>query len=82
MSSMTFLINDQSTGGGTPVVEVTITEQVDGTVKIQLKQLLGTNFYLGDLRGFFFDIAEDLIGSLDVVSATKRLADGQWVAAD
>src|SRR5688572_12170134 len=81
MASMTFLINDQSTGGGTPVLQVTITEQEDGTVKIELKQLLGTNSYLGDLRGFFFDIGEDLIGTLDVVSASKQLASGQWTTA-
>lgn len=62
MATMTFLINDSSTGGNTPVVQVTITENLDGTLTFTLTQLAG---YVGDLRGLFFDVAdESLIGSL------------------
>lgn len=62
MASMTFVIDDQSTGGNAPKVQVTITELGDGRVKIELIQLKGVNFYLGDLRGFFFDVANGVKG--------------------
>ncbi len=62
MSEMTFLINDSSTGGNTPIVQVKITENTDGTLTFLLMQLAG---YVGDLRGLFFDIADELlIGTL------------------
>ena len=66
MSSMTFLINDSATSGGTnPVLQVTITENPDGTVTFSIIQLDTAGSYLGDLRGLFFDLAdESLIGSL------------------
>jgi Bacterial cadherin-like domain len=68
--SMTFVINDASTGGGNPQVQVTITENADGTVTFNVTQLGGVGAYLGDLRGFFFDIAdESLIGSLTTSSS-------------
>ncbi len=69
MGSMTFLINDSSTGGSTPVVQIVITENADGTVTFTVTQLAG---YVGDLRGLFFDIAdESLIGSLSASSAAN-----------
>ena len=62
MSSMTFLINDTSTGGTTPVVKIVITENADGTVTFVVTQQAG---YVGDLRGLFFDVADEtLIGTL------------------
>ncbi len=66
MSSMTFLINDSATSGGTnPVLQVTITENADGTVTFNIIQLSTAGSYLGDLRGLFFDLADErLIGSL------------------
>ena len=80
MAEMTFTINDQSTGGVTPVVQVTICENGDGTVTIRLTQVGGTMAYLGDLRGFFMDLAhEALLGSLSVTSSTMTLADGTFV---
>ncbi len=67
MASMTFLINDSSTGGNVPTVRLVITENADGSVTIDVTQLNG---YVGDLRGLFFDIAdESLIGTLSVVAA-------------
>ena len=59
MSSMTFIINDQTTKSlsTNPRVQVTITENGDGTLKFDIIQLGGVNAYLGDLRGFFFDFA-------------------------
>src|SRR5687768_9195679 len=65
MRSMTFLVNDRSTGSGpTPAVAVTVTENADGTLSISLNVVGGVT---GDLRGFFFDVAsESRIGTLSV----------------
>ncbi|MCL6699679.1 VCBS domain-containing protein, partial [Sphingomonas sp. NSE70-1] len=81
MADMTFTINDQSTGGGTPVVQVNIRENADGTVTITLTQLLGAMNYLGDLRGFFMDLAnEGLLGTLSVSGSKMTLANGSVVS--
>jgi VCBS repeat-containing protein len=66
MRSMTFLVNDRATGGGpTPAVAVTVTENADGTVSISINVVGGVT---GDLRGFFFDVAnESRIGTLSVI---------------
>jgi VCBS repeat-containing protein len=69
--TMTFVINDASTGGGNPQVQVTITENADGSLSFHVAQLVDPNggSALGDLRGFFFDLHdEDLIGSLSTSS--------------
>ena len=65
MRSMTFLVNDRATGSGpTPAVAVTVTENADGTVSISINVVGGVT---GDLRGFFFDVAnESRIGTLSV----------------
>jgi len=78
MPSMSFLINDQSTSsGGAPTVKVTVTENADGTLTFKIEQLVAAGNYLGDLRGLFFDLAnEGLLGSLQVTSATRYLANG------
>ncbi len=69
MASMTFVINDTSTGGATPAVQITITENPDGTVTFSIVQLVGAGAYLGDLRGFFFDVADEtLINTLSTTA--------------
>ena len=80
MSQMSFFINDQSTGGSTPVVKVTITENLDGTVTIGIEQIVAAGNYLGDLRGFFMDLNESLLGSLSVTGSALTLANGSTVA--
>src|SRR5688500_16293705 len=80
--SMQFLVDDSSTGSANPAVQVTITENADGTVTFVIVQLVAAGNYLGDLRGFFFDLAqESLLGTLSVTGATKTLADGTNVSA-
>lgn len=69
--SMTFKINDASTETGFPGTWVVLTEQIDGTISASLKQEAGV---IGDLRGFFFDVAdESLLGSLAVNAGTRFL---------
>ena len=70
MSSMTFVINDSSTGTSNPLVQVNIVQNGDGTVTFTVTQLVYAGAYLGDLRGLFFDLGrESLIGTLSVVGA-------------
>ena len=65
MPSMTFVINDNSIGARQPRIQVTITENPDGTLTFDIVQLAAAGAYLGDLRGFFFDVADEaLIGTL------------------
>jgi hypothetical protein len=65
MSSMIFVINDDSIGARKPRVQVTITENNDGTLRFDIIQLSSGGSYAGNLRGFFFDIGrEALIGSV------------------
>ena len=53
----------------------------DGTVTIRLTQLLAAMNYLGDLRGFFMDLAnEGLLGTLSVSGSQLTLADGSVVS--
>lgn len=60
--TMTFQINDASTGSNNPAVFVTITENTDGTLSFNVTQ---TGGIIGDLRGLFFDVAdESLIGTM------------------
>src|SRR5687768_7234371 len=70
VAEMTFLINDASTETGTPVIKVVISENADGTVTFAISQLAAAGACLGDLRGLFFDLAdESLIGSLSATSS-------------
>ena len=55
MSSMVFLISDSSTGGIAPVVQVSITENSNGSLSFVLTKWPA----VGDLRGFFFDLADE-----------------------
>src|SRR5262245_7581364 len=69
MNTLTFLINDSSTGANTPVVKIVITENVDGTVTFVVTQQAG---YVGDLRGLFFDVADErLVGTLSASAAAN-----------
>ena len=76
MSSMTFVVNDTSTGGNNPLVQIDITENPDGTLTFNVTQLVFAGGYLGDLRGLFFDVAdESLIGSLSIMGAPTYLTE-------
>src|SRR4051794_40860529 len=75
MSSMTFIINDASIDTTNPKIQVTITENGDGTLNFDVVQLDTAGAYLGDLRGFFFDVAnEALINKLQVLSASATVS--------
>src|SRR3954469_4959324 len=76
MRSMTFLVNDSSIASGpAPAVSVTITENGDGTVSFSIASIGGTT---GDLRGFFFDVAnESRLGSLSVVPISPGFTEFQ-----
>lgn len=74
MSTMTFQINDASTDGSNPAVWVTITENPDGTLSFNVTQQGGI---VGDLRGIFFDIAdESILKSLVVTAASTDIRIG------
>src|SRR5690606_29912126 len=78
MTTQTCLVNDSSTSGNIPAIEVTLVQNADGTVTFTITQLVYEGAYLGDLRGIFFDIArEELIGTLTVVGATNNLTELQ-----
>lgn len=59
--SMTFQINDGSTGGVNPAVFITITENANGTLSFNVTQEGGV---IGDLRGLFFDVNAVADGAL------------------
>ena len=65
---MTFRINDASTSSTSyPKVWVTITENSDGTLTFSVTQEDGN---IGDLRGLFFDFADEtILSSLTITSA-------------
>lgn len=75
MSTMTFQVNDASTSGGYPAVWVTITENANGTLTFNVTQEGGI---VGDLRGLFFDIADESILKtlvVDALSGDIRIGD-------
>lgn len=71
--TMTFVINDASTGGNNPQVKVTITENGDGTLSFKIEQLVVAGAYVGDLRGFFFDLPNAQEGALAGMTATNQV---------
>ncbi len=74
MTTMTFQINDASTGSTNPAVWVTITENADGTLMFNVTQEGGI---IGDLRGLFFDVAdESILNSLVVTAASTDIRIG------
>jgi VCBS repeat-containing protein len=68
MATMTFRINDASTSGAYPAVWVTISENIDGTLRFDVTQEGGL---VGDLRGLFFDLADESILQSLIVSAAS-----------
>lgn len=74
MATMTFQINDNSTGGTNPAVWVSVTENTDGTLTFNVTQEGGV---IGDLRGLFFDVAdESILSSLKVIAASTDVRIG------
>lgn len=74
MATMTFQINDSSTGGTNPAVWVTVTENSDGTLTFDVTQAGGV---VGDLRGLFFDVAdESILSSLKVIATSTDIRMG------
>src|SRR5438874_7936570 len=68
MRSMTFQIDDRSTERVVPALFVTITENESGSLSFALN-VAGS--YTGDLRGFFFDVADErVIGTLAVTNTS------------
>lgn len=68
MASMTFQINDASTGSTNPLVWVTVSENSNGTLTFNVTQGSGV---IGDLRGLFFDVADESILNSLIVSAAS-----------
>lgn len=74
MATMTFQINDASTGGTNPAVWITVTENANGTLAFNVTQEGGV---IGDLRGLFFDVSdESILGSLKVISTSTDVRIG------
>lgn len=74
MATMTFQINDASTELGYPAVWVSITENADGTLTFKVWQEGGI---VGDLRGLFFDVAdESILKSLVITAASTDIRIG------
>lgn len=74
MATMTFQINDASTGSTNPAVWVTITENANGTLSFNVWQEGGI---IGDLRGLFFDVAdESVLKSLVITAASTDIRIG------
>ena len=72
MRTMTFQINDK-TIGNSPAVWVTIAENADGTLSFSITERGGI---VGDLRGFFFDVAdESLVGTLSVAPTSAGFSE-------
>lgn len=71
MATMTFQINDASTSDNYPAVWVTLTEGPAGTLGFSITQEGGI---IGDLRGLFFDVAdESILSSLRVTAASPDI---------
>lgn len=74
MATMTFQINDASTDATKPAVWVSIAENANGTLSFNVWQDGGI---VGDLRGLFFDMAdESLLKSLVVTAASPDIRIG------
>ncbi|NQV70647.1 MAG: hypothetical protein HQ498_11535 [Pseudohongiella sp.] len=69
MATMTFKIDDASTENTIPSVWVTITEREDGGLDFQVNQEEGI---IGDLRGLFFDVADENILNTLIVNANSK----------
>jgi Ca2+-binding RTX toxin-like protein len=76
MAEITYVINDRAIGSGNPLAQIRIVENAPaGTLTFTVSQLTAPGAYLGDLRGLFFDVAdESLIGTLKA-SAARHLTE-------
>jgi VCBS repeat-containing protein len=80
MASMTFQINDGTASSVNPAVWVTITENADGSLAFSVTQSGGI---IGDLRGLFFDLAdESLLASLVVTAPSPDIRLGNDTIRD
>lgn len=67
MRSLTFTLDTQTGSDAMAPASVTITEQEDGTLSFTLSNEGDGDTLIGDLRGLFFDVADDsLLGTLNV----------------
>jgi len=70
MRSVTFTLNMQTGDDGMAPVTVTITELGDGTLLFELTNVDDGDDLIADLRGLFFDVADDgLLGTLEFLGA-------------
>src|SRR5688572_26123817 len=75
MASMRFFLGDIATADA-PLAQITIVENANGTVTLTV-----SHDGFGDLRGLFFDFAdESVLQTLSVTNAAKTLAGGDSVA--
>jgi VCBS repeat-containing protein len=69
MRSVTFTLNQDTDSSSAPAT-ITITEQDDGTLSFQISNVADGDNLIGDLRGLFFDVADDsLLGTLNFSGA-------------
>jgi Ca2+-binding RTX toxin-like protein len=76
MAEITFIVNDRAVGITNPLAQIRIVENASaGTLTFTVSQVTAPGAYLGDLRGLFFDVAdESLIGTLKA-NATRHLTE-------
>ncbi len=80
MATMTFRVNDASTDSTNPSVWVTITETSNGALSFTITQ---ENGVIGDLRGVFFDVAdESLLSTLKVNANSSDIRIGDDLIRD
>lgn len=80
MATMTFRVNDASTDSTNPSVWVTITEASNGALSFTITQ---ENGVIGDLRGVFFDVAdESLLSTLKVNANSSDIRIGDDLIRD
>lgn len=90
MASMTFQVNDSTTDTtANPKVTVTIADAGAGQVSIKLTQLDSAGQTIADLRGIFFDLANDKNGAIaksltvtSILGPLPVLADAKLLGTD
>ncbi|MFC4349321.1 Ig-like domain-containing protein [Kordiimonas lipolytica] len=66
MRTLTFILDTQTGDDGMAPITITIVEQGDGTLLFTLSNDQDTDGQIADIRGLFFDVADDsLLGSLN-----------------
>ncbi len=79
MRTLTFVLDTQTGTDGMAPITITIVEQGDGTLLFTLSNDQDTDGQIADIRGLFFDVADDsLLGSLVFSGAeiTQIVQDG------